>query len=158
MIYYFKNKADHKRTFAYITNKTPYNFVKVLGEGSYGVAYLLEHKTTMEQVVLKRLKAKHLKYGLTKFYQEVEFIKQLSTYPVPTILTQGIIESSPYYIMSYINGRTFEQALFEDGLTISTYEAFTIIETLLLIVKQMHEKQIVHRDLRIPNICFAKKY
>ena len=155
MIYYFKNKADHKRTLDYITNKTPYNFVKVLGEGSYGVAYLLEHKTTMDQFVLKRLKAKHYKHGLAKFNQEVEFIKQLSTCPVPSILSQGFIESSPYYIMTYVNGRTFEQALFEDGLTISTHEAFTIIETLLLIVKQMHEKKIVHRDLRIPNILLV---
>ena len=155
MIYYFKDKADHKRTLAYITNKTPYNFVKVLGEGSYGVAYLLEHKTTMEHVVLKRLKAKHQKHGLANFQQEVEFIKQLSTCPVPSILSQGFIESSPYYIMSYVSGRTFEQTLFEDGITISKYEAFTTIETLLLIVKQMHEKQIVHRDLRIPNILLV---
>ena len=155
MIYYFKNKADHKRTLAYISNQTPYNFVKVLGEGSYGVAYLLEHKTTMEQVVLKRLKAKHHKHGLGKFHQEVEFIKQLSNCPVPSIISQGFIESSPYYFMSYVNGRTFEQALFEDGLTISIFEAFTTIETVLLIVKKMHEKQIVHRDLRIPNILLV---
>ena len=156
MIYYFKNKVDHHRTLSYLSNSTPYNFVKVLGEGSYGVAYLLEHKTTKDQVVLKRLKAKHHNtHGLDKFHQEVEFIKQLSNCPVPSIIAQGLIKSSPFYIMSYVKGKTFEQTLFEDGITISKYEAFTTIETLLLIVKQMHEKQIVHRDLRIPNILLV---
>ncbi len=156
MIHYFKNKVEHKRTLTYISNETPYNFVKVLGEGSYGVAYLLEHKTTMDQVVLKRLKAKHNhKKGQAKFHQEIQFMNLLAECPVPTIYSQGYIESSPFYIMSYVKGRTFEQALFEDGTTLSKFEAFTTIETLLLIVKQIHEKQIVHRDLRIPNILLV---
>jgi len=156
MINYFKDKADHHRTLSYISNSTPYNFVKVLGEGSYGVAYLLEDETTRDQVVLKRLKAKHHhKKGFAKFHQEVQIMKELVDFPIPTIISQGNIESFPYYVMTFVNGRTFEQALFEDGKTMTINEAFTTIETLLNIVKQMHEKQIVHRDLRIPNILLV---
>ena len=156
MIYYFKNKVDHHRTLSYISTSTPYNFVKVLGEGSYGVAYLLEHKTTKEQVVLKRLKAKHHhQNGLAKFHQEVQIMKELVGLPIPTIISQGYIDSIPYYVMSFVKGRTFEQALFEDGKTMSINEAFMTIETILNIVKRMHEKQIVHRDLRIPNILLV---
>ena len=156
MIYYLKNKVDHHRTLSYISNSTPYNFVKVLGEGSYGVAYLLEDETTRDQVVLKRLKAKHHhKKGFAKFHQEVQIMKELVDFPIPTIISQGYIESLPYYVMTFVNGRTFEQALFEDGKAMTINEAFMTIETLLNIVKQMHEKQIVHRDLRIPNILLV---
>ena len=156
MIYYFKNKVDHHRTLSYISNSTPYNFVKVLGEGSYGVAYLLEDETTRDQVVLKRLKAKHHhKKGFAKFHQEVQIMKELVDLPIPTIISQGYIESLPYYVMTFVNGRTFEQTLFEDGKKMTINEAFMTIKTLLNIVKQMHEKQVVHRDLRIPNILLV---
>ena len=156
MINYLKNKADHQRTLNYITNKTPYNFVKVLGEGSYGVAYLLEDETTRDQVVLKRLKAKHHhKKGFAKFHQEVQIMKELVDLPIPTVISEGYIDSIPYYVMTFVNGRTFEQTLFDDGKTMSVNDAFSTVETLLYIVKQMHEKQVVHRDLRIPNILLV---
>jgi len=153
MIYFLKEKRYHEQTIAYIDTEKDYEYVKQIGEGAYGVAYLLEHVQSKQQVVLKRLKVKHLrKKTLNKFNKEIEFLYQLQHLPVPQILTKGIIEKAPFYLMTYASGETFEQAIFDRNQTFSIHDTIYFTHQLLNIVSRMHEANIVHRDLRIPNI------
>lgn len=153
MMYHFRNKRDHLRTTRYIAEQTPFHFVRLLGEGAYGVTYLLQHPETQQYIVLKRLKAKHLtKKSRAKFQQEIVFLQQLRDLHVPRFMKQGMIEQSPFYTMSYVEGETFEQAIFSRNLRFSIEETIYFTQMLLTLVEQLHTAHVVHRDLRIPNI------
>ena len=137
----------------FVHTNTNYSIINRIGEGSYGIAYLLEHKETGAKKVLKRLKAKHRHTkNKQKFLQEVTFLKTLSSLPVPKVYMEGFIEEVPFYIMEHIEGDTFEQAIFERHETFSIADTLIKTEELLNIIIAMHEHGIVHRDLRIPNI------
>lgn len=138
----------------FIVKETPFQIQKVLGNGSYGIAYLLVQKETGVPYVLKRLRAKHRKdtHQILKFKQEISMLKQLDLPNIPKIHYEGELVGIPFYIMDYIDGHTFEQKIFNDGNSFSLKESFFILEKLFDVVICIHDQQIVHRDLRIPNI------
>ena len=157
MISLLKESKYEQLLEPFIHANTSYTIINRIGEGSYGIAYLLEHKETGEKAVLKRLKAKHRHTkNKHKFLQEVTFLKTLSSLPVPKVYMEGFIDEVPFYIMEHIEGDTFEQAIFERQETFSIADTLTKTEELLDIMIVMHEQGIVHRDLRIPNIILQQ--
>jgi serine/threonine protein kinase len=138
----------------YIGNRTPFLLQEMIGKGSYGIAYSIVHKETGTRYVLKRMRAKHRKkdYQIQKFKQEISILKQLNLPNVPKVYLNGDVDGIPFYIMEYINGHTFEQEIFSNGKLYSLEESFTILKKLFNVVINIHDKKIVHRDLRIPNI------
>ena len=157
MISLLKESKYEQLLEPFIHTNTSYTIINRIGEGSYGIAYLLEHKETGEKAVLKRLKAKHRHTkNKHKFLQEVTFLKTLSSLPVPKVYMEGFIDEVPFYIMEHIEGDTFEQAIFERQETFSIADTLTKTEELLDIMIVMHEQGIVHRDLRIPNIILQQ--
>lgn len=154
MLHYFSEKKYDQLVKDYIAAETAYTFLEKLGVGAYGVAYLLEDSTSHKKYVLKRLKTKHRQKTsiLHKFQQEMEILKELNLSNVPAFISYGEIQGIPFYIMDYVEGKTFEQAIFEDGLTFSLEQSLQIAKNLLTIILEFHHKGIVHRDLRIPNI------
>lgn len=136
----------HEKTLQYFS---PHS-LQMIGEGSYGVAYL---KNGATPTIIKRLKAKRIKpHYLHKFQQEIEFLHVLQHLPVPTVISTGFIDGVPYYEMSQAQGYTFEQAIFDEQACYTLQDVFFYTEQLLQIIISMHAAQIVHRDLRIPNI------
>ena len=143
---------------SYIEKETSFQFQQFLGRGSYGIAYLLVHKETGEKYVLKRMRLKFRKNKQSKirFKQEIEMLKLLDLPNVPNVFLEGNIEGIPFYIMEFIDGHTFEQEIFHEGKTFSLEESFNILKKLLNVVIKIHDKKIVHRDLRTPNILIKK--
>lgn len=152
-----ENKTHHL-VKKYIEENTSYQYSGVLGVGSYGVAYLLTERRTGKKFVLKRLKTKHLnsKKLCIRFQKEIEILQKLHLKNIPSVTITGKIKNIPYYIMEYMEGVTFEQAIFKIGNVYSLPESLHITKRLLQIVIQMHKKGIVHRDLRIPNILLHR--
>ncbi|KGR90228.1 serine/threonine protein kinase [Ureibacillus massiliensis 4400831 = CIP 108448 = CCUG 49529] len=154
MFHFIQDKKYHNLFKKYVENKTSFSLQDILGNGSYGFAYLLLDEVTGNQYVLKRMRAKHRNDDKqrAKFQQEITMLKELDIPNVPNILYDGVLEDIPFYIMDFVNGSTFEQAIFEEGITFSLKESLAIVKDLLEIVNNIHQKGIVHRDLRIPNI------
>lgn len=158
MLYFWQEKRYHTLVQQYIEQHTSYHYKEILGIGGYGVAYLIEDKHTKQQYVLKRLKAKHKRKASTKqkFQLETELLKSLNNPYFPQLITAGQIKNIPFYIMEYISGYTFEQAIFLEGKQFTISETLQITQRLLEIVIYMHHQGIVHRDLRIPNILIQE--
>ena len=154
MLHYFSEKKYDQLVKDYLAAETAYTFLEELGAGAYGVAYLLEDATSHKKYALKRLKTKHQKKTaiLHKFQQEMQILKELNLPNVPAFITYGEIQGIPFYIMDYVEGKTFEQVIFEEGQTFSLEQSLQIAKNLLTIIIEFHKKGIVHRDLRIPNI------
>ena len=154
MLPYFSEKKYEQLVKEYVAVNTSYNFIKEIGVGAYGVAYLLEDLATRKKLVLKRMKTQHRykKKIRQKFQQEIRILNDVGLPSVPNLISHGEIQGIPFYIMDYIEGKTFEQAIFEDGQIFSLKNSLQITKQLLEIILEFHKKGIVHRDLRIPNI------
>jgi len=150
---YLENKY-HQLFKQYIDEQTNFTFLKVLGFGAYGIVYLLKEEQTGKKYVLKRLKSKHhnSKKVRQRFEKEIQILKEIRLSFVPSVIASGEIENIPYFVMDYMEGRTFEQSIFEEGNVYSLPESIHIFKMLLKMVIQIHQKGIVHRDLRIPNV------
>lgn len=125
-----------------------------LGEGSYGVAYVARDEKTTERVVLKQMKRTKKKKRRASFEREALILKQLDHPQIPKLYDSFETNNVPHLVMEYIEGDTIETLIFEKKQTYGEKEAFSLLADVLPIIQYIHAKQIVHRDLRIPNIVF----
>lgn len=126
----------------------------VLGMGSYGITYLAHDRLTKTTVVLKQLRTTKAKTesGLRSFKRESEILKAVQHRQVPKLLDEFQNDKGFFITMEWIKGDTFEDLIFRDRRTYSEKETITILLELFDILESFHEKEIIHRDLRIPNI------
>jgi serine/threonine-protein kinase len=145
------------KTGQWITDR--YEISRFLGRGSYGNSYLvLDHQNQMK-VVLKilRFHKKMFKAARAGFEREKEILKMLNHPSFTTFFEEGYYQQTPFFTMEYVNGKTFEQLIFEENQKYSEKEAFQIGRELLKIIERLHQIGIVHRDIRIPNVMLDGK-
>ena len=131
-----------------------YEIMEFLGRGSYGNSYLVFDREKRSHVVLKLLR-KHkmiFKAVMNSFKQEQEILQFLNYCHFPAFYEKGEFRGTPFYTMEFVNGKTFEQLIFQERKTFSEKESFQVGNQLLLIMDWLHHKKIVHRDIRIPNV------
>ncbi|PLT34977.1 protein kinase [Bacillus sp. V5-8f] len=143
-----------KRTFF---KKEKWQFVKKIGSGSYGTAYLIKDPSLDQLYILKRMNLHKLNSVEARdgFQIEIELLSELTDRAFPEIIEKGSFKGTPYFVMGYKAGKTFEQLIFYEGEVFSEQESFTIASRLLTKLLVLHERGIVHRDLRIPNVLAA---
>lgn len=128
-----------------------YIIEEILGEGRYGICYLVSKDG--KKYILKQLKKKMLNKTSEKLFYEEEILKNLKTYNIPRYI-ETINEDFYGYILEYIEGKTMEEIIFKDKYVFDKLEIFSIGNKIINIIKYLHENKIVHRDIRIPNIIF----
>jgi serine/threonine protein kinase len=140
------------RTGEIIGNR--YKVVQLLGSGSYGHSYLVFDQAKEIHCVCKTLRwyKRITKSGRTGFFQEIQMLKKIRHPDFPLYYDCGMNGKTPFYTMEYINGHTIEQLIFHEGKTYTEVECFILAKKLLLAIDYLHQQQIVHRDIRIPNI------
>lgn len=133
-----------------------YEIINHLGSGSYGHSYFVFDSVRQKTLVLKTLRwhKRLTKKGRDGFQQEIRILKELNSPRLPTIYEYGTVNHIPYFTMDYIEGKTFEQLIFEEGKVFNERESFRLGCELLQIIASLHEANIVHRDIRIPNIMW----
>ncbi|MFK9092981.1 serine/threonine protein kinase [Bacillus salipaludis] len=127
-----------------------------LGTGSYGHSYLVEDLLNQQKKVLKalRLHKRKTRSGRSSFELEKELLLSIEHPGFPKYFEDGMYKNIPYYTMEFIDGKNFEQLIFSEGKNISEREAFKIAVDLLQYIEYLHTHNIVHRDIRIPNVIF----
>lgn len=125
-----------------------------LGRGSYGNSYLVFDHLKKEEVVLKILRShkKFFKPAKIGFEREQQILKKLNHRSFTKYFENGYYRNTPFFTMEYVNGKTFEQLIFEEEYKYSEKHAFQIGRELLKIISSLHQMGIVHRDIRIPNV------
>lgn len=133
-----------------------YKIIAHLGSGSYGHSYLVYDSVHQQKIVLKTLRwhKRLTKKGRKSFYQEISLLKELTSPNVPEFYESGTVNRIPYYTMEYIEGKNFEQLIFEEGKVFCERESFLLGIELLEIIESLQQAEIVHRDIRIPNIMW----
>jgi serine/threonine-protein kinase len=131
-----------------------YSILNVLGMGSYGITYLALDQKTSTKVVLKQLRTTKARTdsGLRSFQRESAILQILQHPRTPSLLDVFKNENGHFIVMEWIQGNTFEDLIFRNEQNYSEKDTVRILLELLTIVESFHEKGIIHRDLRIPNI------
>jgi len=137
-----------------------YSKIKVLGKGGFGEAVLATRKDTRETVVIKEVRLA----GLSR--KEIDDAKKeaafLSSLRHPNIV--GYVESFTemnklFIVMEYADGGDLAgriAQLKKERKAMPEEEALNVFVQLCLALKHIHDRRIIHRDLKSANIFLMK--
>ncbi|KAJ7621226.1 Pkinase-domain-containing protein [Roridomyces roridus] len=129
-----------------------YTLGKVIGEGAYGKVRIGTHRLTSARVAIKQI-PKAMSASLTR---EIHHHRQLH-HPHVTQMYEVIATESSIWIVTELccGGELFDY-LVEKG-RLSEDETKIIFGQLCLAVAYLHDKGIVHRDLKLENILLDER-
>jgi serine/threonine protein kinase, bacterial len=134
-----------------------YLVLEMLGKGSYGTAYTVQHIKTGNVAILKRIRPYKKYFSNHEQYvdNETDVLSKLRHPQFPSLYESGLHKKTPYIIMERMNGKTFEDLIFNEGKIYSEEESLDIGLKLIDLIIDIHQHGYVHRDLRIPNILWS---
>lgn len=131
--------------------KNEYTIIKEIGEGRYGIAYLAENENK-EKVVIKQLKKNMLKETRKELIYEQKVLRSLDNPAFPTFIGKFKERYRKGYILEYFEGTDFEDLVVNDRRIYTKEEIYHIAGQLLDLIEALHNKNIVHQDIRLPNV------
>ena len=153
-----KLKSLAKNTNIPSINESDYNYIKPIGEGTYGSVYLVEHNKTFEQFALKKI--------ICRDYNEL--IKQKNELELSfSVEHENILKlygmqfkfldetTSAIYVLMELAQNDWNTEIKRRMLAKRHYKEFELINMLKQIIKGflfLQDKNIAHRDVKPQNI------
>jgi len=136
-----------------------YRPIRRLGGGGFGQVYLAEDIDKLNQLcVIKKFESDvegtaGLHKAIELFKREAQQLKELGEeHPqIPQLYAYFEEEGKLYLIQQYIEGETLEDELKTQGI-FNEEKIISLLKELLNILKFVHERGIIHRDIKPPNI------
>jgi serine/threonine protein kinase, bacterial len=141
-----------------------YQVLSVLGDGGFGKTFLVEdtQMPSGRKCVLKQLKLTHdqpqiLQMVQERFQREAAILERLgeSHDQIPQLYAYFSEGDQFYLVEEWIEGDTLTRKVEQDG-TLSETMVRSILMNLLPAIAYIHQKQIVHRDIKPDNIILRK--
>lgn len=132
-----------------------YHIMKIIGQGKYGIAYLGMNMYG-EKCVIKQLKRAMLERTGSKVVYEMQVLESLDDDRFPRFISKFKDEYREGYILEYIEGKVFYDLLRKEKYKFSRPEIYKICSQLLEIVEELQNNNIVHRDIRTPNVILRE--
>jgi serine/threonine protein kinase len=136
-----------------------YRIVRPLGRGGFGVTYLardigLPHTPicVVKQLCPKVKNPAVLRKASERFEREAKILSQLGSHSqIPRLLDYFEVEGEFYLVQEYIKGRNLAREVRLGGpLKEDAVKAF--LKEILLVLDYVHQHQVIHRDIKPPNI------
>ncbi len=130
-----------------------FRIISIIGEGGMGAVYLVDHVTLNRRFALKVLSPQLVDHqNWLRFQAEARTLAALNHPIFVKVYDLGIHEKAlPFYSMDFLNGRSLEEILVEDG-PMPVNDAIEIFIEILDGLAYAHRNGIVHRDLKPGNI------
>jgi serine/threonine-protein kinase len=126
--------------------------MKAIGEGRYGICYLVCKDGN--KYILKQLKNRMLrKVGIGRMFEE-EILRTFEYPRIPRLIARISGDHFNGYLLEYKEGKTFEEIIYRDKHVFDRKEIYSIGLQLLAILGYLHERGVVHRDIRVPNTLY----
>ena len=127
-----------------------YKVIRLIGEGRFGICYLVS--LDGKEYILKEIKPKAIKKSGNKIIFEEEILSSIDHPLIPKIVNTIKNDNIYAYILEYKNGKTIEDMIFGENHIFTPAEVYKVGIKLIDIIKYLHERNIVHRDIRVPNV------
>ncbi len=137
-----------------------YSIVRVIGEGGMGRVYEARHVRLSKRYAIKIL---HPQFNTNpetnaRFRREAEAASAIGQENILDVIDFNETPEGVYYIVTeYLEGRSLDRALREDG-TLKIPRALTILHQMARALTAAHAHGIVHRDLKPENIFLVKRF
>lgn len=159
-----------------------YVIIKILGQGGFGITYLVEssvrvgnidvkvnlavkehfissmcgRETDSQMVQFSEPVADTVNKSLNSFIKEAKRVQELGVESPNIIKFNEVFEANntAYYVMEYLNGVTLEQFVQQRG-RLSGEEAETLLRPIAEAVSILHTKKLTHYDIKPQNIIIT---
>jgi WD40 repeat protein len=136
-----------------------YRVIRVLSdEGGFGRTYLAEDVDKLnEWCVVKQFAPKFqepaaIKKAVKLFQEEAQRLQQLGEHhQIPTLLAYFEQDNYLFLVQQFIDGQNLLQEI-RKGLTYSETQVIKLLLDLLPVLKFIHDRGIIHRDIKPQNI------
>lgn len=135
-----------------------YNTIKVLGEGGYGKALLVESRSDRQKYVVKEVRMANLKpQEKLDAKKEVDVLHALNHPNIVRYIESFQENGRLYIVMEYADGGDLSQLISRQGRKLlSEQDVMHYFIQIALALKYMHDRKILHRDLKGQNVFLCK--
>ena len=135
-----------------------YQFIKTIGEGTFGKVKLSVHLPTNEYVAIKILeKSKiHDKEELERVEKEIKYLKVFNHIHIIQIYEVIETDKNFYIVMEYVSGGELFNYIV-DHEKLSEKEASFFLVQIIYGIREIHNKNICHRDIKPENLLLTEK-
>jgi len=127
----------------------PYKIVKLLGRGATSKVYLVSKGS---QFFAAKVFIHDDPQLLERFKKEIEILKQLKHNNIIEIVDHGEQDNKPFIIIEYVEGETLAE-MYPNMSMLEKIEVIIAVSNALL---YLHNKGIIHRDVKPENILVNK--
>ena len=130
--------------------------LRLIGEGGMARVYLAARDGEDVPLVVKILRREVLKNktALQRFMEEYALVERIQSRHVARIYDHGQSEEHAYLVMEFFEGGDLMKRL--AGTALEAGEAMRIFRELMFALGDIHEKGILHRDLKPQNLMFRQ--
>jgi serine/threonine protein kinase/tetratricopeptide (TPR) repeat protein len=131
----------------------PYRFLRELGEGGCGIAYLAEQTTPVKRAVaIKVIKpGMDTKAVVARFEAERQALALMDHPNVARVFDAGAThEGRPYFVMELVRGIRITEYCAQSRLTIP--ERLSLFIQVCQGIQHAHQKGVIHRDIKPSNV------
>jgi len=126
----------------------------MIGEGGGSRVYLASRERDDEPLVVKILRPEVTadRVGLARFMEEYSLVERIQSRHVARIFAHGTSAEHAYLVMEFFSGGDLNKRL--GGVALPPDEALKLFLELMFALGDIHEKGVLHRDLKPQNLMF----
>lgn len=131
-----------------------YSIERELGGGGMARVFVAEETRFRRRVAIKVL-SPELAHGLSveRFEREIALAAALQQAHIVPVITAGVVDGLPMYIMPYIDGESLRARMNKGPVPFD--EATTILADVARALAYAHAQGVVHRDIKPENVLLS---